>query len=193
MKKLISLIMLIPIYSYSLAPPPINLRDEIVEDNGRKYKVTFNNGVLDMCEVVDKGKYEVYAVFAYYNPGFMEIPPSPSFIIRKSNCPGMPIKGNVGIPAFESAGLPVPWYPTYEEWVKNGKPITRYEDSDFDKDMELSQPKPALPIIFAYSFVFWALLCSYFLGIHQIVANVLISIIVISFVYTMYKIVGRKL
>ncbi len=72
-------------------------------------------------------KLTVVAKFAYYDQGYEDIPPHPSFLIIESNHPTLPVNGNVSIEEFEKAGVKVPKMPTYEKWVKAGRPVYRGE------------------------------------------------------------------
>lgn len=68
---------------------------------------------------------KVKARFAYYNQGYEDIPAFASFFVLESNHPSLPEKGNLSAEEFTEAGLDVPKHPTYEEWVRSGRPIFR--------------------------------------------------------------------
>lgn len=68
---------------------------------------------------------KVKVVFAYYDAGFEEIPPSANYLIRESNHPALPEKSHVCAEQLINAGVGLPWTPTYETWQKRGKRVVR--------------------------------------------------------------------
>jgi len=68
---------------------------------------------------------KVKAVFAFYHEPFEDIPAEPSYFIRESNHPLLPVNGNVGGNQLLKNGVSLPLTPTYETWVKMGKKVVR--------------------------------------------------------------------
>jgi hypothetical protein len=110
---------------FSLASPPINFTHEIIKTDSGVFHVSNVDNKLGICQECEKGKIKVCALLAFYHPGFEEIPPTASYIIKESNHPNFPVHGNIGKETFEKYGIPIPYTPTYEEWIKLGKPIQR--------------------------------------------------------------------
>lgn len=67
----------------------------------------------------------VVAKFAFYNFGEHPSNPMPDFHIVESNHPALIVGGNYSLLDFMDADIKPPKYPTYEKWVKNGRPIFR--------------------------------------------------------------------
>lgn len=74
---------------------------------------------------------KVVARFAFYwdpfNDGEFQTRPLESYIITESDVPSLPVGGNVDGEALLAAGVPLPVTPTYETWVRMGKPVYRGE------------------------------------------------------------------
>ena len=70
-------------------------------------------------DIVNK-PIKVVAKFAYYSS-----PEIASYLIVESNCPSLPVHGNVEAQQLIDAGIPVPKTPSYESWEKNGRKCFR--------------------------------------------------------------------
>ena len=68
---------------------------------------------------------KVVIVFAYYDAPFEDIPAMPSFFVRESNHPNLPVGGHVGEVEIVAAGYKLPRAPTYEQWIRDGKKVVR--------------------------------------------------------------------
>lgn len=68
---------------------------------------------------------KVVAVFAYYDEGYDEIPPTPQYVVRESNFPALSVGSHVGIDQILEATNKVPKTPSYEKWVKGGRQVIR--------------------------------------------------------------------
>lgn len=78
---------------------------------------------LDRHAILEPIKVDVR--FAYYTEPYQEIPPVASYFIVVSNHPALPRHGNVGADQLKNASIKIPKTPTYEQWVKVGRPAFR--------------------------------------------------------------------
>jgi hypothetical protein len=69
--------------------------------------------------------------FAYYYPPYRDLPACASFIVEDSDRLDVQVGSNLGIQELLELMLPVPFSPTYEEWVAMGKPVKRVTDDRF--------------------------------------------------------------
>lgn len=71
---------------------------------------------------------KVTAKFSYYEDySQFGIKPIPSIFIIESNHPALTPGGNVSVEDLQKAGIKLPKIPSYEKWVKMGKPVYRWK------------------------------------------------------------------
>lgn len=69
---------------------------------------------------------KIVSKFAYYTPGFEEIPPEPSYLVTEGEIPGKLRPGmNVCRDQLWECGQNVPMTPIYNEWLRMGSPVFR--------------------------------------------------------------------
>lgn len=68
---------------------------------------------------------KVKAKFAYWWSGEYGYAPQPSYLIIRSNHPALPLHSNVGLEELKKNNIDVPRTPTFEKWVKRGRPCFR--------------------------------------------------------------------
>jgi hypothetical protein len=68
---------------------------------------------------------KVRARFAFYNFGEHPTNPVPDFHVLESNHPALIAHGNYSLDDFQRMGITPPKFPTYDKWVKQGRPIFR--------------------------------------------------------------------